>query len=56
IAASITENMFDELDAPVARVTGEDVPMPYARNLELLATPHEPEILAGIKQVMYANG
>ncbi|HYO76197.1 MAG TPA: alpha-ketoacid dehydrogenase subunit beta, partial [Thermoanaerobaculia bacterium] len=41
IAASITENMFDELDAPVARVTGEDVPMPYARNLELLATPHE---------------
>ncbi|HEX8618855.1 MAG TPA: alpha-ketoacid dehydrogenase subunit beta [Thermoanaerobaculia bacterium] len=56
IAASITENMFDELDAPVARVTGEDVPMPYARNLELLATPHEPEILAGIKKVMYANG
>ncbi len=56
IAASITENMFDELDAPVARVTGEDVPMPYARNLELLATPHEPEILAGIRKVMYANG
>jgi pyruvate dehydrogenase E1 component beta subunit len=56
IAASITEHMFDELDAPVARVTGEDVPMPYARNLELLATPHEPEILAGIKKVMYANG
>ncbi|HYK01789.1 MAG TPA: alpha-ketoacid dehydrogenase subunit beta [Thermoanaerobaculia bacterium] len=56
IAASITENMFDELDAPVARVTGEDVPMPYARNLELLATPHEPEILAGIRRVMYANG
>ncbi|HEY0157772.1 MAG TPA: alpha-ketoacid dehydrogenase subunit beta [Thermoanaerobaculia bacterium] len=56
IAASITENMFDELDAPVARVTGEDVPMPYARNLELLATPHEPEIIAGVKRVMYANG
>jgi pyruvate dehydrogenase E1 component beta subunit len=56
IAASITEHMFDELDAPVARVTGEDVPMPYARNLELLATPHEPEILAGIRRVMYANG
>jgi pyruvate dehydrogenase E1 component beta subunit len=55
IAASITEHMFDELDAPVARVTGEDVPMPYARNLELLATPHEPEILAGIRKVMYAN-
>jgi pyruvate dehydrogenase E1 component beta subunit len=56
IAASITEHMFDELDAPVARVTGEDVPMPYARNLELLATPHEPEIIAGVKKVMYANG
>lgn len=55
IAASITEHMFDELDAPVARVTGEDVPMPYARNLELLATPHEPEILRAIKKVMYAN-
>jgi pyruvate dehydrogenase E1 component beta subunit len=56
IAASITENMFDELDAPVARVTGEDVPMPYARNLELLATPHEPEILKAVKKVMYTNG
>ena len=53
IAASITEAMFDELDAPVARVTGEDVPMPYARNLELLATPHEPEIERAVKKVMY---
>jgi pyruvate dehydrogenase E1 component beta subunit len=56
ISASITEAMFDELDAPVARVTGEDVPMPYARNLELLATPHEPEIIHAVKKVMYANG
>lgn len=56
IAASITENMFDELDAPVARVTGEDVPMPYARNLELLATPHEEHVIRAIKRVMYANG
>jgi pyruvate dehydrogenase E1 component beta subunit len=55
IAASITETMFDELDAPVARVTGEDVPMPYARNLELLATPHEPEIMSAVKKVMYAH-
>lgn len=53
IAASITEAMFDELDAPVARVTGEDVPMPYARNLELLATPHEEHIAAAVKKVMY---
>ena len=56
IAASITEAMFDELDAPVARVTGEDVPMPYARNLELLATPHEPEIERAVKKVMYVKG
>jgi len=53
IVASITENAFDELDAPVARVTGEDVPMPYARNLELLATPHEEHVAAAIKKVMY---
>ena len=46
IAASITENNFDELAAPVERVTGEDVPMPYARNLELLATPHEEQVIA----------
>ena len=56
IAASITETVFDELDAPVARVTGEDVPMPYARNLELLATPHEQHVIAAVKKVMYANG
>jgi pyruvate dehydrogenase E1 component beta subunit len=56
IAASITENNFDELDAPVERVTGEDVPMPYARNLELLATPHEEQVIAAVKKVMYANG
>src|SRR5437868_6408960 len=53
IAASIMENAFDELDAPVARVTGEDVPMPYARNLELLATPNESHIISAIKKVMY---
>jgi pyruvate dehydrogenase E1 component beta subunit len=55
ISASITENMFDSLDAPVARVSGEDVPMPYARNLELLATPHEAHIAAAVKKVMYRS-
>jgi len=53
IAASITEEVFDELDAPVARVTGEDVPMPYARNLELLAVPHEEHVVKAIKAVLY---
>ena len=55
VAASITESMFDELDAPVVRVTGEDVPMPYARNLELLATPHEEHIVRAVKKVMYRS-
>jgi pyruvate dehydrogenase E1 component beta subunit len=53
IAASITEKMFDELDAPVVRVTGENVPMPYARNLELLATPHEEHVIAAVKRALY---
>ncbi|HEY8713155.1 MAG TPA: alpha-ketoacid dehydrogenase subunit beta [Thermoanaerobaculia bacterium] len=55
IAASITEQMFDDLDAPVVRVTGEDVPMPYARNLELMATPHEEDIVRAVKRVLYRD-
>jgi pyruvate dehydrogenase E1 component beta subunit len=53
IAASITETVFDELDAPVERVTGEDVPMPYARNLELLAVPHEEQIIEAVRRATY---
>ena len=53
ISASITEAVFDELDAPVERVTGEDVPMPYARNLELLAVPHEDEVKDAVRRAMY---
>jgi pyruvate dehydrogenase E1 component beta subunit len=53
IVASINEEVFDELDAPVLRVTGEDVPMPYARNLELLAVPHEEDVIAAVHKVMY---
>jgi pyruvate dehydrogenase E1 component beta subunit len=55
IAASITEEVFDELDAPVVRVTGEDVPMPYARNLELLAVPHEEDVIEAVKKVLYVS-
>jgi pyruvate dehydrogenase E1 component beta subunit len=55
IVASINEHCFDDLDAPVARVTGEDVPMPYARNLELLAVPHEEHIAAAVKKVLYRD-
>ncbi len=52
IAASIYEQAFDDLDAPVVRVTGEDVPMPYARNLELLAVPHEEDIVKAVKKTL----
>jgi pyruvate dehydrogenase E1 component beta subunit len=55
IAASITETVFDELDAPVERVTGEDVPMPYARNLELLAVPHEEHVIRAVKRALYRD-
>ena len=55
IAASIYEQAFDELDAPVERVTGADAPMPYARNLELLAVPHEDDIVRAVKKTLYAS-
>src|SRR5262249_807703 len=46
IAASVTAHAFDWLDAPVTRVTGKDVPMPYAANLEKLALPSVAEVVA----------
>ncbi len=52
IAAVIYEGAFDSLDAPVERVTGADVPMPYARNLELAALPHERDIAAAVKRTL----
>ncbi len=51
-AAQIMEKAFDDLDAPVERVAGAFVPMPYARSLELLAVPHEPEIVAAVKRTL----
>ena len=51
IAAEVQEEAFDDLDAPVARVTGENAPMPYARNLELLKTPSNAKIAAAIREV-----
>lgn len=56
IAATIYEHAFDELDAPVERVTGADVPMPYARNLELLAVPHEGDIVKAVRRTLYKAG
>jgi pyruvate dehydrogenase E1 component beta subunit len=46
LAALIGEQAFDYLDAPVQRVTGADVPMPYSKPLEDIAYPHEPQVVA----------
>jgi pyruvate/2-oxoglutarate/acetoin dehydrogenase E1 component len=46
LAALISEQAFDDLDAPVQRVTGADVPMPYSKPLEDIAYPHEPQVVA----------
>ena len=53
IMARIMENAFDYLDAPVIRVTGKDVPMPYAANLEKLALPNVGEVVQAAKAVCY---
>ncbi|MFY9621435.1 MAG: pyruvate dehydrogenase complex E1 component subunit beta [Pyrinomonadaceae bacterium] len=53
IAAQIQERAFDYLDAPVKRVSGVDVPMPYAKNLEQLAIPDVPQIVAAVREVAY---
>jgi len=53
LAAQIMTHAFDYLDAPVARVAGKDVPMPYAANLEKLALPNADEVVAAAKAVLY---
>ena len=53
IGMRIMEAAFDYLDAPVARVTGKDVPMPYAANLEKLALPTVADVIQAAKAVLY---
>ncbi len=53
VSALVMEQAFDWLDAPVKRVTGVDVPMPYAANLEKLALPQLADIVAAVKEVCY---
>jgi len=53
IAALMMEECFDWLDAPVKRVAGKDVPLPYAANLERLAVPQVEDIAAAARQVAY---
>jgi len=53
IAAVVMEQAFDWLDAPVHRVTGVDVPMPYAANLEKLALPQPETVVQAVRAVLY---
>jgi pyruvate dehydrogenase E1 component beta subunit len=53
IASRLVSEAFDYLDAPVLKVTGKDVPMPYAANLEKLALPNVQEVIDAVRAVTY---
>lgn len=53
VAAHLQEHAFDFLDAPVERVSGAEVPAPYARNLEIAAFPNEDDIIGAVNRVLY---
>jgi pyruvate dehydrogenase E1 component beta subunit len=55
IADSLYGRVFDYLDGPIMRVTGRDVPMPYARNLEDAAIPDVERVVSAVRQVLYRN-
>jgi pyruvate dehydrogenase E1 component beta subunit len=53
VAAIIQDRAFDDLDAPVERVSGAEVPAPYARNLEIAAFPSADQVEAAARRVLY---
>jgi pyruvate dehydrogenase E1 component beta subunit len=55
ISTQIMERAFDYLDAPVKRVSGVDVPMPYAKNLEALVIPDVARVVAAVREVAYLD-
>jgi pyruvate dehydrogenase E1 component beta subunit len=55
LASRVMMEAFDYLDAPITRVTGKDVPMPYAANLEKLALPNVDEVVAAVNAVTYRS-
>lgn len=55
IAAQIQDRCFDELDAPVARVSGEHVPVPYADHLEKAALPSVDKVVRAVRQLLYTD-
>jgi pyruvate dehydrogenase E1 component beta subunit len=56
ITAMIQEEAFDDLDAPVLRVSQADIPMPYAKNLEQIAKPSADRVVTACNRVLYRNG
>jgi pyruvate dehydrogenase E1 component beta subunit len=56
VAAIIQEQAFDDLDAPVERVSGAEAPAPYARNLEIAAFPNEQQIIDAAHRALYRKG
>jgi pyruvate dehydrogenase E1 component beta subunit len=53
VAAIIQDRAFDDLDAPVERVSGAEVPAPYARNLEIAAFPNADQVVTAARRVLY---
>jgi pyruvate dehydrogenase E1 component beta subunit len=53
VVDTIQRDAFDELDAPVLRVTGADVPMPYNKQLEKAAKADPAKVIAAVNQVLY---
>jgi pyruvate dehydrogenase E1 component beta subunit len=53
ISARIMEDCFDDLDAPVERISGKDVPSPFSRPLEIAAVPHDNDIIEGVKRTLW---
>lgn len=56
ICASVVEDSFEYLDAPVERITGADIPMPYAANFEKMAVPQIEDIVRAAKRACYRSG
>ncbi len=54
IAAQLQEHMFDYMDAPIKRVTALDVPLPFAKEIELMALPDAQKVVAAVKEVLNA--
>ncbi|MDE2635615.1 MAG: hypothetical protein OXI30_04555, partial [Chloroflexota bacterium] len=52
IAALLQENMFDYMDAPIKRVAAEDAPLPYSKDIELLALPDAQKVVNAVKEIL----